>query len=254
MPESAADDRIVVTRNELTYLYYALDAASSDTGLDFDLTFDIIDIGHRATAILARLLGRPELTDPMWRPLGPLPELPAIGTVESNPLLPAPEPPGNTTSDEPEPLTGVVYGLIDRFEGFGFLDIDAADAWVAEVDAINACATLGDFRRLVRDLEYVSSPVDPADDEYPYLPDDHVIDLGQYLDSWPPSTPFYGQELLPATVVDELIEHADAELFCTILDGDFFLVPAAREAEMLAVFARHGLAARRHDGAMDCLG
>lgn len=244
-------DTVDVDRNELLYLYYAFEASQSEAALEnADLAIDVLVIQERAQALITRVLGLPGLPERLVLALSALPSLPEPGTTTSNPLLPEPV--------VPEPhavgrIAGVVYGLIERFGGFAFLDETSADAWAREVEEVNACTTLGDFRRLVPQLEHVTSPVDPTDDEYPFLPDGHGIDLDQYFDSWPPNTPLYGQELLPDDVVHELIEHSDAHLYCTILDGDFFFVPTEREGEMLAVFARHGLTARRDDSVVACL-
>lgn len=233
---------IPVAVNDLRYLYYALDALIQGPR-DDDEIVPLIIAQRTAVALISRALGVESATASRsdLRQLDA--DLPVPGSVDGNPLLP-PRP--VVEIEERAAPTAVVYGEFTRLEGFVFLDAATADALVREVGCLLGEVTLGDLRQLVPTLQHVSPPIQLDEDDWPYTSDDHLVDLNEYED-WPPFPPSYSLVVLPEAVIEELIEHAWVEWHDPMFDGESFVVPLDREADMLAVLARHGISARRDD-------
>jgi hypothetical protein len=239
-------NRIAVDLNHLRYLHFALDAAVNGSWDDDEHAAAIGVAQTTALKITGLIFGIDEGIGAVCAyvpsPFPAIPDLPPPGSVQSNPLLPEPTEHDHSAQ---EPPTDVVYGIFDRFEGFVFLDDSDAEALVGEVVALNCVHTLGDLRALFPTLEHVHGPIDPAEDDWPYEPDRHPVDLQEY-ESWPPFAPYYSH-VLPAALMAELDQGGAVDWHAPALDGEFFVVPVDREAELLAVLARHGISARRDD-------
>jgi hypothetical protein len=232
--------RLIVDLTDLQYIYWTLHLSVKNSASDVDTMLALENSQQAAFQILERILNVGTSLSGV-----PVPVLggPSVDRDTPNPLLPAHPRGGGQVN---LPVTAVVYGIAERFESFAFLDDREAATRVAEVGSIQSCTTLGDLRELVPTLVYAYSPLDPADDKYPYLPDNHPVDLTAF-ESWPLMAVQYALDDLPGPVIRDLIDEAGAEEIATMLDGDYLHVPLDRETDVLAVLARHGLRARRDD-------
>ena len=240
-------ERVSIEVNHLRYLHFAIDASVNGAWTDIETGLAIKDAQHTALEITRRIFGLGPGIGPVCAyvpaPFPAIPDLPSPGDTAGNPLLPEP---AYDDRSEKQPVTAVVYAVAERFDSFFLLDERDGVARVTEIGAIQGCTTLGELRELVPTLTVVESPLAIAEDDYPYLPDSTEIDVSQD-GCWPPMPTQYALGFLPREVRNGLAEHAGAEELDTILDGNYLHLPLDREADMLAVLARFGIAARRDD-------
>lgn len=146
----------------------------------------------------------------------------------------------------------LVYGEYWMHESFAVLDATLAEGLSSEIEAIQACATVGQARALEPTLEFTSLPGnDFEDDDGEPLPDDTTYDWSQTVAAqdgdWPPMPDRYALEGLPSELLNALIFGAGAEIHHTMLNGSYFAIPLEREADMVDILCSAGFEIHRDD-------
>lgn len=143
----------------------------------------------------------------------------------------------------------VVYGYVEYHDSFALYEAERARELAAEWRAIYACTTLDEFLAFQPSLKHNFVGFEPEDFEYmtdPFSP----TDLPGVADGdWPPMATANTLELFDpkGPIIAALRTDAGATLEDTTLNGWYLQIPPARESDMLAVLARHGIAAKRDD-------
>jgi hypothetical protein len=153
----------------------------------------------------------------------------------------------------------LIYGIYGFHQSFALLPEDWALEYAAEVGSIQSCRTVGEARLLLPMLKHTWMPGDDfADDEGNELGDEDVYNWADTTAAqegdWPPMPDGFALDRLPGDLLNALEARAGAEVVATTLNGDYFAVPAEREADLLATLADLGYQARRDDSFVDSLG
>jgi hypothetical protein len=153
----------------------------------------------------------------------------------------------------------LVYGEYWMHESFTVLDATLAEGLSSEIEAIEACATVGQARALEPALKFTWLPGnDFEDDDGEPLPDDAPYDWSQTVAAqdgdWPPMPDQYALERLPSELLNALITRAGAEVHHTVLNGSYFAIPLEREADMVDALRSAGFEVRRDDDLVASIG
>ncbi|MBA3293707.1 MAG: hypothetical protein H0T40_08205 [Geodermatophilaceae bacterium] len=140
------------------------------------------------------------------------------------------------------------FCLIEETEGRGR---------AAEIQTIQSATTLGDVRALIPKLRYVSLPFDfedqhedETDDALWHWQEEPAAEDGD----WPEMPTAYALRAFEdMSIFDDLVSATGAEIVTTVFSGDYLKIPLDREQDLLAVLARHGIAATRDDAVIYAL-
>jgi hypothetical protein len=165
-------------------------------------------------------------------------------------------------SDETNATQGhVVYGKYSSDDAFIIFDESAAEGLASELEEIEACATVGEARRLQKTLGYTYMPGGSdgfLDDEEEPLPDDAPYDCYDTPEAqdgeWPPMPGASALDDLPIELLRLLTAKAGGYLIDTTLSGSSFAIPLAREDDLVNVLRSAGYAVRRDDDLINSLG
>jgi hypothetical protein len=146
--------------------------------------------------------------------------------------------------------SAVVYGLYALHESFALFDADEAATLADEYRALWSCRTHGDLLALLPSLRLVRPWTEPEDllgrenDPLDWQDQPGVAD-----GDWPPMPTANALQLFPAgdPVWADIRAEAGAVIESTVLNGDYVSLPIDREADLLAVLGRHGIATTRDD-------
>ena len=154
----------------------------------------------------------------------------------------------------------VIYGKYVLQESFCiFEEADQLETYSAEIAAIQHCTTTAQLARLIPTLAVARPPVDLDDLEEGYEQDSpwNWRDTGAVGDGdWPPMPTANALEIFPDDdpIFDDLQDSVGCEVVTTVFNGDYLHIPLDKEIELLAVFAKYGIEARRDDRLIDPLG
>ena len=153
----------------------------------------------------------------------------------------------------------LVYGEYWMHGSFAVLDATLAEGLSSEIEAIQACTTVGQARALEPTLKFTGFPDgDFEDEDGGPLPDDAPYDWSQAAavqdGDWPPMPDQYALEGLPTELLNALITRAGAEAQHTMLNGSYFAIPLEREGDMVDVLRSAGFEARRDDDLVASIG
>jgi len=154
----------------------------------------------------------------------------------------------------------VIYGKYVRQESFCiFEEADQLETYSAEIVAIQHCRTTDQLARLIPTLTVARPPVDLDDLEEGYEQDSpwNWLETGAVGDGdWPPMPTANALEIFPPDdpILDDLQDIVGCEVVTTVLNDDYLRIPLDKEPELLAVFAKHGIEARRDDRLIEPLG
>jgi hypothetical protein len=153
----------------------------------------------------------------------------------------------------------LVYGEYRLHQSFAVLDETQAEGLAREVQAVQACTTVGQARNLAGQLQFTWVPdIDIDEEDEEQLPDDAPYDWTETgaasEGDWPPMPDQISLESLPADLRQELINKAGAQVEFTVLNGDFLAIPLDREADMVNVLRSAGYDVRRNDELIGIIG
>jgi len=145
----------------------------------------------------------------------------------------------------------LVYGEYSMHESFAVLDATLAEGLSREIEAIQACATVGQARALEPTLKFTWLPGnDFEDDDGEPLPNDSPYDCTQTVAAQDGDWPMPDQhalEGLSSELLKALITRAGAGVHHTMLNGSYFAIPLEREADMVDVLRSAGFEVSRDD-------
>jgi len=150
----------------------------------------------------------------------------------------------------PGELESVLYGIWKMHELFCLIEETEGLGRAAEIEAIQSATTVDQLRALIPTLRYVTAPFDPDkhESESADTPWDWQAAPAVEDGDWPGMPTAYALRAFEdKSVLDDLIAATGAEVVTTVLTGDYLKIPVAKEEELLAVLARHSIAAVRDD-------
>jgi hypothetical protein len=151
----------------------------------------------------------------------------------------------------------LIYGEYSHHESFAVLPETQAEGLAREVQAVQACTTVGEARRLARTLEFAWPPpgIDIDDEEGESLPDDAPYDWSEgWEGGWPQMPGEYSLHTLPGGLQQELMSKTGAEIIQTVHDGEYLAVPLDREADLVHTLRAAGYQVRRDDKLIAIIG
>jgi hypothetical protein len=154
----------------------------------------------------------------------------------------------------------VIYGKYVLQESFCiFEEADQLETYSTEILAIQNCTTTDQLARLIPTLTVAHPPMDLDDLEESYEEDSpwDWRETGAVGDGdWPPMPTANALEIFPDDdpIFDDLQNSVGCEFKSTVLNGDYLRIPLDKEPELLAVFAKYGIEARRDDRLIEPLG
>ncbi len=151
----------------------------------------------------------------------------------------------------------VLYGVWNMHESFCLIEETEGRGRAAEIQAIQSATTLGEVRALIPTLRYTNLPFD-FEEQHEDEPDDAPWNWEEEPavqdGDWPGMPTAYALSVFrDKSVLDDVIATTGAEVETTVLNGDYLKIPLDREQDLLAVLARHGIAATRDDAVIYAL-
>ena len=161
------------------------------------------------------------------------------------------------SADPVQEQSSIVYGHYQRDDAFIIFEESDVTALAEEIEAVMACETVGEARKLQETLSRTYLPGgDLEDGEGEPLPDDAPYDwtdTGEAQEGeWPPMAGGYALGDLPVDLLQELAAHAGGHLIHT-MSGSSFVIPLDREDALRGVLRSVGYEFRRDDGLVNSL-